>query len=117
MISDDPFYEPHRSIEETVQHLKKTLERLPKPMIAADWERLAGTQRVRHKPSGCLFEWSFKDSVFHRRQTRLMVLDLLDCPSNTEPNELKQITEWARLFAAIEATCSLPPKWEPGGRP
>ena len=117
MIFDDPFYEPRRSIGETVQHLKKTLERLPKPVIAADWERLAGTRRVRHKPSGCLFEWSFKDTMLHGRQTRLMVLSLLDCPSDTAPNELKQITEWARLFAAMETASSLPPRWEPGGRP
>ena len=117
MIFDDPFYEPHRSIEETVQHLKRTLERSPKPMIAADWERLAGTRRARHKPSGCLFEWSFKDHVLHGRQTRLMVLNLLDCPHNIEPDELKQITGWAHLFAAIETASSLPPKWEPGGRP
>lgn len=116
MTFDDPFYESHRSIEETVQHLKKTLERLPKPATTADWETLAGTQRVRHKPSGCLFEWSLKDCVLRGGQGKLMMLNLLDCPSNIEPNELKQITESAGFFAQRETTSNPPPKWEPGGR-
>ena len=95
MINDDPFYAPRRTIKETVEHIKSTLASLPKPMIPADWEILEGTRRIRHNPSGCLFEWTFKDHVWFGRQTRLKVVTLLDHPAHLDPQEVKQITGWA----------------------
>jgi hypothetical protein len=108
MSDDDPFYHRPRTIKETVEHISETIEKMPKPAIAADWERLEGTRRVRHKPSGCIFEWSFKDHTMHGRETKMMIVKLLDCPSHLEPQDLKQITEWASFIAAVEATTKPP---------
>ena len=109
MSDDDPFYYWNRTIKETVEHIKKTIETMPKPAVTADWERLGGTQRVRHKPSGCVFEWSFKDQILWGRETKVMVVNLLECSSRLEPQELKQITGWASFIAAVEVTTKPPP--------
>ena len=103
-MSDDPFFDQPHTIRETVERIKHTIETMPKPAIPADWERLEGTRRVRHKPSGCVFEWSFKDHVWRGRETRMMVVNLLDCPSHLEPQDVKQITGWASFIAALETT-------------
>jgi hypothetical protein len=108
MSDDDPFYSKPRTMKETVEHLKTTIEAMPKPAITADWERLEGTRRVRHKPSGCVFEWSFKDHVLRGRQTRMLVVNLLGCPSHLQPQDLRQITGWANFIAALEITTKPP---------
>ena len=103
-MSDDPFFDQPHTIRETVERIKHTIETMPKRAIPADWERLEGTRRVRHKPSGCVFEWSFKHHVWRGRDTRMMVVNLLDCPSHLEPQDVKQITGWASFIAALEMT-------------
>lgn len=107
-MSDDPFYAPRRTIKETVEHLKATLQTMPKPPIKADWERLDGMPQVRHKPSGCVFGWVFQDRVWRDRQTRMMVVNLLECPSILTPHELQQITGWAHSIAAFEVSTTPP---------
>jgi hypothetical protein len=107
-MSDDPFFDRPHSIQETVERIKKNIETMPKPAIPADWERLEGTQRIRHKPSGCVFEWSHKNHVWRGRQTRMTVVNLLDCPPHMEPQDLKQIIGWANFIAALEVTTKPP---------
>ena len=77
-MSDDPFFDQPHTIQETVERMQNTIETMPKPAIPADWERLEGTQRVRHKPSGGISEWSFKDHVWRGRQTRMKLVNMLD---------------------------------------
>jgi hypothetical protein len=108
MSDDDPFYRQPRTIRETVEHIRTTIETMPKPAIPTDWERLEGTRRVRHKPSGCIFEWRFEDHLWRGRQTRMMHITLLDCPSHLEPHDVKQITGWANFIAALEVTTKPP---------
>jgi hypothetical protein len=103
MSDDDPFYKPRRTIKQTVEHIKKTIETMPKAAVTADWERLEESRCVRHKPSGCVFAWSFVDHVIRGRQTKMMVVNLVECPSDLGLQDLQQITEWANFIAAVEA--------------
>ena len=100
-LSDDPDFQPRRTIPEYIDYLKNLIETAPRPIVYADWQNGPGTKRIRHKPTGCTFEWSYEDWTFRGRPGRRLVMKLVEGPADIEPQKLRQIGNWASFFVTI----------------